>query len=235
MFEKFYPTSVPTLEKLLSILIENEDKIDKKYELKKNISYNLQYLEYLDFTLKDRTKLTDVIRIMTIRSFVIIAIGVIEGLLYYILQKRGLHTKKKEELVTDKITTQHFKLLNTNDDTYYIKSQMFRKLQEDEQVPEEMTLDTMLKKVQNKKILGDDNNIYEKLNYLRKLRNTVHVHIIGDKLDTRYDTHYNKFDENELEMTKSIMHKLLSELQILSDKSAQQAFSYLMPKENKDI
>jgi hypothetical protein len=225
MSYKFQPTLVSDLEKLLERLITEEGDYPWHYEIKKNIAYNMQYLEYLAHTLSDESpiQLTDVVKKLTIRSFIITGMGIVEGLLYYILRKRNLHKKKKEDLIADNIKAE-FKPVKNTGRKYYIKSQIFKILEGDEQTEDEMSLDSMLKRAEKYKILGEDNEIYRKLNYLRKLRNTVHIQLIEKKLDT----HYNQFNDKELNIMKKILYSLLDKVGILETfSSSKKTFSYL--------
>ena len=231
MNTKFQPALIKTLENLLSSCLIKEEHIFKhKYAIRKNIAYNLQYLEYLAFNLKDENKslLTDVIRTMTIRNFVITEMGVVEGILYYILVTNNFHKKKKEEPITKLVKTKFTTLEGKRE--FYTYTQVFKILAEDKQYPDEMNLDSMLKRAEKNKILGEATVIYKILNHLRKLRNTVHIHLIEERLDT----HYNKFNESKFQLMKKILYHLLKNIGLLNDTSSQDIFWYLKTNESTE-
>ncbi|GAH57032.1 unnamed protein product, partial [marine sediment metagenome] len=61
---------------------------------------------------------------------------------------------------------------------------------------------TMLDIAEKKKILGGNTNLYPRLNYLRKLRNKVHLYLIDNNLD--HDL--NKFNLNDMSAMAQVIH-----------------------------
>lgn len=177
-------------------IIENSE-FHNNYALVKNLSYNIQYLEFLDNTLKEEIHAT--LRMEFIKTYVIIGMSIIESVLYYFLKSNKLHkTNNYREITT----------LNTNDkkvgQTWLrAETKLFEKI--DIPIEVEMNLDSMLKKAESHKILGNDNSIYIELNRLRKLRNKIHLYLIEQKLDTDW----NNFQDNELNMIKSSLRKVI--------------------------
>jgi hypothetical protein len=237
ILEKFYPTSVNTLENYLGRLIISHESFEKYYEIRKNIAYSFQYLEYLDFTLssKQPIRLTDVIERMTIRSFIITAMSIVEGILYYKLSAENLHKKKKYKLIAE--SKNEFNGCDEDKTTKFRQQTKFYKLlDDDEQEIDVMDLDTMLKKAQHHHILGDKkDDIYKELNYLRKLRNSIHLQIIGEKNGSNYDTVYHKFTTKELDKMKKIIYDFLSILKILDLSTVKTEFPYLIPSQSLEI
>ena len=82
---QWLPTPLHKIETLLSTLIDRDKGVDHHYELRKNLAYNLQYIEYLACTLED-LRLTSVLHNQTIKSFIIVGSGVVEAILYYVLR-----------------------------------------------------------------------------------------------------------------------------------------------------
>ena len=68
-----------------------------------------------------------------------------------------------------------------------------------------MNFDSMLKKIEKKKLFGDDHSVYSELNRLRKLRNKIHLYVIEEKLD--HD--FNNFGANEVSLMKKSLNKIL--------------------------
>ena len=223
--------------------------------LTSNICYNLQYLESLDFLLSNKNqylKLTTVLQKQTIKTIVITTTGIIEGILYYLIVTRGepastdwklvmkiqntkRHTSGKEYMIKNELlvrendewesvmgvisgTKKH-----SNGKHYKIESEIFVKLEN--AIQTEMSLDQMIKKARSKKLLGEDGEIYDDIDKLRKSRNKVHIRIIEE----RSDTDWKSFDEKRLILSKKVLSNVLKEVGIFTDDQlSQQAFSYLV-------
>jgi hypothetical protein len=193
---KWYPLSVSKLESYLNKLI-NDNNIDNSTAIRKNIAYNLQYLEFQAQMLSE-FKVSSVIMTQTWKMYIIIGTSIIEALLYVILHKNEI--QKTNEWKEIKRTSSTIKLLNK---PHKIENVIYEKLTEP--ISEQMTLDTMIKKSETKKILGDNEAIYRKLNYLRKLRNKVHLHA----LDEVQDTDWNSINKKEFNLIREILHIFL--------------------------
>jgi hypothetical protein len=252
---KYLPTSVDDLRLLMRQFIKEDDtKYQYQEPLKDNICYNLQHLEYLDFLVSDKNhylRLTTVLKRQTIKSFVIITVGIIEGILEYLIVTRGepatsewkslmkiQNTKKaswgKEYKIKNEIfekTENGWKSVRgnisatkkqSNGKYYKIESELFVK--RENAIPIEMSLDQMIKKVRSKNLLGEDSAIYDDIDKLRPLRNKVHIRIIKKQLDTDW----NSFDENLLRFSKQVLSNILKKVLIFTDEPlSKEAFSYL--------
>lgn len=196
---RWLPVAVDTLRAILGRLVSTSDRVPHASGLRNNLAYSLQYLQFLDFSLTD-LRLTMVLHTQTIKTFVIVGISVVEGLLYYVLREKGLHrTNVWQSLRT--VATNEFV---ADGKSMKIENQLYFKLHEP--VEEEMSLDAMLKKVESKLLLGEDRELYKRLNYLRKLRNKVHLQLVERDLDT--DWH--NFNTKELNLIKSVLHAILA-------------------------
>ena len=82
-------------ERLYDSGIVGNKSFNRNYELVKNLSYNTQYLEFLNKALKEEIHAT--LRIEFIKTFVIIGISIVESILYYFIKSEGL--QKKDEFV----------------------------------------------------------------------------------------------------------------------------------------
>lgn len=69
-----------------------------------------------------------------------------------------------------------------------------------------MDLDSMIKKVEKKRLLTIEHEVFPALKRLRELRNRVHLHI-GEN---QYDHDYNKFTYNDIVMMKEILYTILT-------------------------
>jgi hypothetical protein len=178
--EKWCPTPIYNLESLLQKQIKQGSRFVHVRALRKNIAYNLQYLEFIHRCLED-LKLTSVIITQNIKIFIIVGCGIIESLLTFLLIKRGEYSQTEWEL--DSIMPGQEKEWEQR--KIRIDSHIYKKLDKLER--KEMSFNSMLEKAESKKILGSDHNVYAKLKYLRKLRNKVHLQIIDEPSDTDWN------------------------------------------------
>jgi hypothetical protein len=250
---KYFPTPVDDLRCLMEHFLKKDDtKYQYREALTSNICYNLQHLEYLDFLVSDKNKylrLTNVLKKQTIKSIVVITVGIIEGILYYLILTRGKpattqwkscmkiqNTKKhseKEYMIKNEILVREndkWKSVmsvsgtkkHSNGKHYKIESEIFVKLEK--AIQTDMSLNQMIEKVRNKNLLGEDKEIYDDINELRTSRNKVHIRIIKE----RTDTDWKSFDEKLLRLSKKVLSNVLKEVGIFTDEQlSQEAFSYL--------
>jgi hypothetical protein len=129
--------------------------------------------------------------------------------------------KLKWQPVMEKISGE--KKHPTNGKHYKIESEIFVKLEN--AIQTEMSLDQMIKKARSKKLLGEDGEIYDDIDKLRKSRNKVHIRIIEE----RTDTDWKSFDQKLLDLSKKVLSNVLKEVGIFTDDQlSQEAFSYLL-------
>lgn len=104
-----------------------------------------------------------------------------------------------------------------------IESEIFFKRKEP--ILTDMRLEQMIKKACSKKLLGEDKEIYDDIDKLRKSRNKVHIRIIKE----RKDTDWKSFDQKLLDLSKKVLSNVLKEAGIFTDEQlSQEAFSYLV-------
>lgn len=183
--EKWYPTSIASLTDLLKKQIYQGTGFVHVDALRRNIAYNLQYLEFIHRCLED-LKLSSVILTQNIKMFIIVGCSIIESLLTFLLIKKGYYSQSEWKL--NFIMPGQEK--NWESEKRRIDCYVYKKL--DKLKHQEMKFDSMLKKAESKKILGPDHGIYIKLNYLRKLRNKVHLQTIDDKKDTDWNAFHHR-------------------------------------------
>ena len=86
-----------------------------------------------------------------------------------------------------------------------------------------MTFESMIQKVESNKLLGVDHEIYKKLQFLRKLRNRVHLHLMEDEGNTDW-TSFNKSDFGTM---KYALHALLTSNLFSPKASENKMFAFL--------
>jgi hypothetical protein len=249
---KFYPTPVDKIELLISNLIsQNETKITK------DISYNLQYLEYLDFILDSKNtylRLTEVLKKQTIKSFVITATGIIEAILYYLIVTNGQASTEWKSFM---------KISNTKTiegKEYKIHNEIFRKTRNEETNTPEWTSVTGqvsgTKKLSSgvhikieSEVFIKKENIKIEMNLDQMIKKAESHNLLGTEkliyqklhqlrqkrnkvhiriIEEKFDTDWHYFDEKVLMSSKQILSALLKNVQIFTDEeSSQEAFSYL--------
>ena len=195
--EKWLPTSISRLEEYLSKFFIAGKGVQNIQEIKKNIAYNLQYLQFQSQMLKE-FDVTSVLITQTWKVYIIVGTGIIEAILYYLLTSKGMNKKtdwEEEGLATAEV--------NIDGRKFKIENRILKKLSTPKSI--DMTLDMMIKKVESKKLLSRNHEIYSKLQYLRKLRNRVHLHMIEEP----YDTDWWKFTKIEIDTMRKVLYSFM--------------------------
>lgn len=192
--ERWYPTSIEIYKSYLKM----DYAVKDSYLIKRNIAYNLQYLEYLEKQLKE-LELSNVLYGMTCKSYVIVGMGIIEGLFTYLLKSKNLWNMNEWESV---------KVIKSNENELYdkkvkIQTEIFEKVNAYEM---RMDLDSMIKKVESKNLLEIEHSSFPALKKLRTLRNRVHLQL-GEN---HSDNDYNNFGFEEKELMGRILYTILT-------------------------
>lgn len=193
------PTAVDAIHGYVNRAIPRDDPVlADSYAYKRNIAYNLQYLQFLNWTLTE-TRLHSTVYALTVKTFIITSISVIESVLWYVIKKNGVQPKREWELVHESVSNpfQHA------DGSHRHVTQLMRKVEPPQEA--DMTLDAMIKKVSSRRLLGVDNQIYGQLKYLRKLRNKVHIHAVQNGRESDWWS----FDGNQFKLMKRVLDGIL--------------------------
>lgn len=218
------PTSVETLHAFVRRGIPNEDvSLEYSKAFVRNIAYNLQYLEYLNHVLTEKSLHVTVFT-LTIKTFVVTGMSVVEAVLWYVLKKSGLQRKEGWEQAQE-LESRTFQ---ENGVEYKLMSTLVRKLKAP--VDAEMPLDAMIKRIESKKLLGVDVQVYKNLNYLRKLRNRVHIHSVQHDKDTDWWS----FNEKELKLMKAVLGSVLCSELFSPEKEHDEFLAYLRVEEKPE-
>jgi hypothetical protein len=211
--KKWIPTTVSDFEEIIG------RKINYK-NLRKNIVYNLQFLQFINEYVS-QIYLTSVIYTLTCKIFVIITAGIIEGILFYEINARELQKKSIWNFLKSIVSNENVLF---DGKTLKLETSIFEKLENEKD--EEMKFEQMLNIAESKNIFGTDHKIYEKLNGLRKLRNKVHIHII----EHFNDTDYNNYDYTKIELAKDVLLYILKNHFQLTDNEVDNKFDFLKAK-----
>lgn len=198
--DKFYGIkSITNYDNFFDSGIKTNKHFNKTYALIKNLGYNCQYLEHITNMLNERKSLHVSIITELVKTYVITGVSIIESILYYILKSNNLHKQNDYKLIS-KVTANDKEVEGS---MLRIETHILKKM--DEPQEEEMTLDSMLKKIESKKLLGPNIEIYKELNHLRKLRNKIHLYAIESTLD--HD--YNNFSDKEFDLIRKSLQVIL--------------------------
>jgi len=212
----WYPAAIHQYEALLGKVISRGRGYTHVYALRKNIAYNLQYLEFLYRSLED-LKISAVIEKQIWKNFIVTGCGVIESLLHFLLIAKKQHKTTEWEL-TFIAPGQPKKI---DEKVVRIDSHVFRKLSSPRNKP--MTFDSMIKSAEKKNALGANHSVYARLNNLRRLRNRIHLQEIGNSLDTDW----NAIDRSDFITMTSVLKTVLTGTIFQPSQEQRAFFSYL--------
>jgi hypothetical protein len=217
----FYcPASVGSFTSYFSVSFPDDGTLKHRHGFVKNLGYNFQYLEFLNHLLTEK-QLHSTVTALTQKTFVVVGMGIVEALLWYTIRKNKLQVLEDWEVVHE---------LSASEFTEGDRKRRAKILIEEHQPkPKEsaMTLDVMRKKVEGKKLLGVDTQVYRDLNHLRGLRNRVHIHVMqGDK-----DTDWFKFNDSDVQLMKKALLSILQSPLFAASHDSQKYFAFLKPKD----
>ena len=220
--QKWYPTSVETFRNALTIPQDTTANL----VLHKNISYSLQYLQFLQKQL-DELELTPALHAMIVKAYIITGMSVLEGLFTYIIKKYGWWKTTNLEEVKDFTFTSNAKKNRENGNTYVAKTTLYKEIPTRELEPYEVSLDSMIKTLDyHQKTFRVDYHIYKPLKEAKQLRNRIHLDTAAD--DIR-DNDYNVFSDDAQKEMKKILYEILTSESISTNPKV---FDSFKPKEN---
>ena len=189
----FEPTSVDRIQSIISKKIEigSVATTGYKYVLRKNVAYNCQYLEYLDYQIISQDISHNVILKLHYKMFILTAFSIIEGILYHELKEKGLI--KKEEYL-------EYLVCSNQKEDILIKNYIYKKDNSENRKDEYLKTKDIFSRAQKNDLLGVDSRVYSELNSMRKFRDKIHIHI-SDSIEA---TDYNSFNVNLYNRQKKI-------------------------------
>jgi hypothetical protein len=215
----WYPISINKLETYLGKYIEQGHGYIHVHQLKKDIAYNLQYLQFQDRLVQD-IKLSSVLYTQSIKTIVLVGCSIIESILHFLLIRTGNHSTT--EWVEKDIFKGNQKKLNGED--VRIDTVIHKKL--DTKKNKHMTFDSMIKCANSKKLLGKNKLMYEKLEILRKLRNRVHLQVTDDRSGTDWTT----FRPKNIDETYMVLYSIMVSSLFSPEKEEKSYFFYMLNK-----
>lgn len=213
----WYPVSISRLEAYLGRFIEQGHGYVHVYQLKKDLAYNLQYLQFQDRLIQD-IKLSSVLYTQSVKTIVLIGCSILESILHFLLIKTGNYSNTEwKEKATFKGNQKKLDGENVRIDTVILK-----KL--DSKIHKHMTFDAMIKCASAKKLFGNGKVIYEKLEELRKLRNRIHLQVTDDRIGTDWTT----FGSSNIDETYMVVYSVMVSSLFSPTKEQKSYFSYLL-------
>jgi hypothetical protein len=174
--EKWHPTPVSCFESdLTGGSFQGMSK-----ELKKNIAYSLQYLQYIQLQF-DEVHLHDIVATHLLKTYIITAMGIIEGVFFHLVKFKGFQKKDDWGIQGKSVHTNIFEEAGT-EKKYVITVES--KLKSPQNV--QMDFEYLINKVQEKKLLSLNYKAFPHLKALKRLRNKVHLHVVKHENDTDY-------------------------------------------------
>lgn len=194
----WYPTSIHRLETYLGKLIEQGHGYVHVHQLKKDLAYNLQYIEFQNRVIQD-IKLSSVLWTQSIKTIVLVGCSIVESILHFLILKKGLYTSVEwEEKITFKGNQKKLEGEDVRVDTVIYRKLPERKLKH-------MTFDAMIKCARSHKLFGSSKVMYKKLESMRKLRNRIHLQVTDD----RPETDWTAFDTTNINDVYSVLYSVL--------------------------
>jgi hypothetical protein len=179
--------------------VNNPAYLTDRYKFCKNIGYALQYLEYLLETIPAGQHATVIMCLQ--KSFVITGGSILEAILWYTVKAAGLHKTIDWDEVAKVETTPYVIGL----DTVKTRTVLLKK----QTVPSnaEMTFDSLIKIAKkNTLLVGFSAADYDDLHECRKLRNSVHVHLV----DNHGVTDWYRITNTDVDLMKRMLHQMLN-------------------------
>lgn len=196
--ERWYPNSMHWLRLHLSGYEIKSEEFPELIDIKSNVCYNLQYIEYLRKTLLE-LNLSQVIKIQTIKSFIVISVSILEAYFFIICKNQGF-LKKKEWSDERTISKSNIELEGVK---YKIEYKIYKK--SDIVEYNKPTLEKLIKIIEGKRILEIDGQFFRDLNHLRNLRNKIHLQEIDNG-----KTDYSSFWLHEYNLSKQCLRMFLT-------------------------
>lgn len=182
--------SISELDNIITRRIPQTKSRTLSYVVRKNVEYNIQYL---DFLAKNYPAQTSVVQSVIVKNFLITAFSIMEGVLSYELKTQGLIDKEEWELVSS------IKANPKNMLGHILRTETFVYKKIESTHDKNLSFKQKVNIAQNYKIFGKNPKVYQLLCNFKKLRDKVHIHLI----DEFQETDYNRFSEAQFINIKS--------------------------------
>lgn len=198
---RWYPTSVDRFR----AAIKMDLTVENHTALLSNIAYSLQYLEFIEKELVE-LKLSEVMRTMLEKTYVITGMSIIEGLFTNIIKSRGWWKTIDCECI------QSYQSNDTSVDgeTRFVKTEVYKRI---DPVPKQMDMEAMIQVMQHHHhALKINHFVYPALKRLKGLRNRIHL----QKVEAPDDHDYYAFSDHNKKEMGAILYEIMTSEMITS-------------------
>ena len=169
--------------------------------LRKNIIYSLQYLQYIQLQL-DEMHHGFVVERQLWKSYIVISMGIIEGVFYHLLKSSGNQAKTTWEEILRVSTNPYIDEGNVRKKNDIIT---YRELLSAKDA--RMDFESMIQKVRSKHLLKLPQAAYPYIKELKCIRNKVHLFVCKDD----YDTDFSGITETDYRLARFVLYRVLTD------------------------
>lgn len=192
---RWYPKSVEIFRGAIKL----DSSVPNVRELRQNLSYSLQYIQFLELEFEELT-LSSVMYTMLCKTYIITGMSILEGIFSNIIKSNGWWKQSHLRSIGETTANE----TNFGDKKYVIKTELCEKV---DKYDIQMTLDEMINKlIHHHEALDIDHLDYPVMRRLKQLRNRVHLQMI----DGPNDHDYNAFDWNSKKDMQTILYHVLT-------------------------
>ena len=174
--------------------IINSFKFNSRPVLKKNLAYNIQYLQFLSRNIELEITTTTLYR-MRYKTFVVISMSIIEAIFMALLEERNLIP-----IVEWKEGTHHKKIIDENTIEVSFKRKRIAPTKK------KINFDEAIYLMEENMVLDLYEASYPVLRELQKLRNHLHL----EKAQEPVNSDYNKFTDSIYKIMKLVLYNILN-------------------------
>lgn len=178
------------------------------WNLKKNIIYNLKYLNHMAGNINTLDSTDAVIVSQTYKLFVVVAGSIVEAIMFGILSEASALPKTDGLIEAKKQTLNGFAL---DGKTYKVTMRFFT--QGDPKEKEVYMFDELRKTLETKKstaLPNADSKLFQKLHRLQTLRNKIHLHTDCREAGAKYTNDFVTFTRVNYDLAKAVLVDLLA-------------------------
>lgn len=162
-------------------------------------------------------KMSGVVSTIHYKAFILIGCSIIEALIHYLLIKNNRFPRNPYELEYIVEGTEQ----RRGGKFIKIDNHIYKKLSKP--TLKEIQFNTKIDIAKNRKILGGNKNLYPRLNFPRKLRNKIHLHLIEDPTD--HD--WNRFSYDKMCAMAEVIHSIFTSGIFIPSNKEKEYFNYL--------
>ena len=182
--------------------IKNSFKFECSDVLKKNLAYNIQYLQFLSKNIEEEETTTVLYR-MRYKTFIVTCMSIIEAVFIALLDERNLIP-----IISWKDGEHKHRLIDDNTDEIYFKR---KKANPRKKI---ISLDEATNLIEKNNILKDKSDYSSAIRLLRDLRNHLHL----NKAQELSNSDYNNFTEASYCLSKIVFLNIMMDDSISVDK-----------------